>query len=75
MIGRLSRRAGTPASSGEELADVLARAGIGDEAELVRVLAGPEPANDDELIALGREIEHLRRRVDYRGTTDDEGDR
>jgi len=65
MIGRFSRRAGTPAASAQELAMVLARAGAGTEEELARVLAGPEPQTDDDLIALGREIEQLRRRADH----------
>lgn len=70
MIGRLSRRAGAPAASGEELAALLARAGAGAEPDLVRVLAGPEPRTDAELIALGREIERLRRRVEHVETGD-----
>jgi uncharacterized protein DUF4350 len=72
MIGRISRRAGTPAASAEELAMLLSRAGAGAEEELVRVLAGPEPRTDDELIALGREIEQLRRRVDDVAVADEE---
>jgi len=64
MIGRLARRAGVHAASGEELVALLARAGVAPPPVLSRVLTGPDPRTDDDLIALGREIEQLRRHVE-----------
>lgn len=64
MIGRLGRRVGAPSGSASELAALLARAGAGRERELGSILAGPDPTSDDELIALGREVEEVRRRVE-----------
>lgn len=63
-VRRLSRRLGVPASAGERVPELLARAGRLDEEELRRVLQGREPLTDDELIALGREVEELVRQVE-----------
>ena len=35
-----------------------------DEQRLERLLTGPEPRTDEELIALGRELEELRARME-----------
>jgi hypothetical protein len=57
---RLSRRLGVPPDvPADALPDVLAAAGSLDAQRLRRVLAAPEPEDDEELIALGRELERI----------------
>jgi hypothetical protein len=63
LTGRLGRRVGLPpGTSPDELAATI---GDGDEGRLLREqLGGPDPRNDEELIALGRGLEALRARVE-----------
>ncbi len=62
---RIAHRLGLP--SGDplgELPSLLERAGAADRALAGRVLDGEDPAGDDDLIRLGKEIEELRQRVE-----------
>ena len=62
---RLARRLGvTTAPDDPELPVLLARAARVDGDQVRRVLDGPEPAGDDELIALTRELDALTRRLE-----------
>jgi hypothetical protein len=68
ILRRLQARTGaggmfTPVDPGA-LSSTLAGLSGRDEESVRRLVAGPPPANDDELIALGRELEELRRQVE-----------
>jgi hypothetical protein len=64
---RMARRIGVPPGTSPE--DLVTHLPLppGEEGRALReALTGPEPASDDNLIALGREIERLRVRVEER---------
>jgi hypothetical protein len=53
-----------PAGADEALSSTVARLTGSRPDDVERLLHGPEPATEEELIALGRELEELRRRVE-----------
>jgi hypothetical protein len=62
---RLARRLGLPRDTEpESVAAAAARTSSSEEGALRHALAGPDPAGDEELIALGRELEEIRRKLE-----------
>jgi len=58
-LSRISRTgSSSPAADGAMIDDIAVRASL-DHERAARVLAGPEPADDAQLIQLGRELEEL----------------
>ena len=65
VAGRLAPRLGLPpATSPLELARLVASTAAGGRPDDADVLAGRDPSSDEELIALGRRLEELRRRME-----------
>jgi len=63
-IERIARRLGLPADAGAELPRLVAAATNRDTEVVQRMLSGPDMANDEELAALGRELEELVREIE-----------
>jgi uncharacterized protein DUF4350 len=63
-VAQLARRLGLPpGASPEELASAMAATTSVPEEQVRHALAGPVPRSDDDLIALGRELEDIKRAI------------